>query len=391
MKIYAVGGAIRDELLNLPVADRDWVVVGATPEEMVSQGFKPIGRDFPVFLHPQTHEEYALARTERKIGPGYKGFTFHTNPDVTLEQDLKRRDLTINAMARDQQGNLIDPFGGVNDLQQRILRHVSEAFVEDPVRILRVARFAARFKKGFNFSVAQETLSLMQAMVDRGEVDALVPERVWQELARGLAESTPSELFRVLDQCHAMPHILPELAPFWAKHSGAALASVDHAARCGHGVDIRFAAWMTTLLQEAPNGGRDIILQLAERLRVCAEIRDLARITSENCWAISQSGAASAETVLRLIEHTDGLRRPQRFGAMLAAHTSYVAALNDDQALEPANEYAIRDRLTKALQAASQVLAGEIARKENTASRIQERIRNARLEAIATALQQHHS
>ncbi len=381
MKIYAVGGAIRDELLELPVADRDWVVVGATPEEMVAQGFKPIGRDFPVFLHPQTHEEYALARTERKIGPGYKGFTFHTSPDVTLEQDLKRRDLTINAMARDPRGTLIDPFGGVNDLQHRLLRHVSEAFVEDPVRILRVARFAARFKKAFNFSVAPETLALMQTMVVRGEADALVPERVWQELARGLAESTPSELFRVLDQCHALPRILPELAPFWASHTNAVLASLDHTARCDHGLDVRFATWMTTLLQEAPNGGRDVILQLTERLRIPAEIRDLARITSENCHAISQSMAASADTVLRLIERTDGLRRPQRFEAMLTAYAS----------TEPANEHAIRDRLTQALQAASQVLAGEIARQENTPGRIQERIRSARLEAIATALQRHPS
>ncbi|MDE2260379.1 MAG: multifunctional CCA tRNA nucleotidyl transferase/2'3'-cyclic phosphodiesterase/2'nucleotidase/phosphatase [Betaproteobacteria bacterium] len=381
MKIYAVGGAIRDELLKLPVADHDWVVVGATPEEMVAEGFKPIGRDFPVFLHPQTHEEYALARTERKIGPGYKGFTFHTSPDVTLEQDLRRRDLTINAMARDPQGTLIDPFGGVNDLQHRLLRHVSEAFVEDPVRILRVARFAARFKKAFNFSVAPETLALMQTMVVRGEADTLVPERVWQELARGLAEPTPSELFRVLDQCHALPRILPELAPFWASHAATSLASVDHAARCSQGLGVRFAAWITTLLQEAPNGGRDVILQFTERLRVPAEIRDLARITSENCHAISQSAAASADTVLRLIERTDGLRRPQRFEAMLAAHAS----------TEPVNEHAIRDRLTQALQAASQVLAGEIARQENTPERIRERIRSARLEAIATVLQQHSS
>ena len=377
MKIYAVGGAIRDELLGLPVTDRDWVVVGATPEDMVAQGFKPVGRDFPVFLHPKTHEEYALARTERKTGPGYRGFTIHASPEVTLEQDLGRRDLTINAMARDAHGVLVDPFGGVGDLQQRRLRHVSSAFAEDPVRILRVARFAARFKQSFGFGVAAETLALMQSMVAQGEADALVPERVWQELARGLSESTPSELFRVLEQCHALPHILPELMPFWTSHRADASAGVDLAARRGHGLGVRFAAWSAILLQEAPQGGREILLQLSERLRVPTDIRDLARMTSENRLAISSSATATAESVLRLIEQTDALRRPQRFEAMLAAHAC----------LDGADERVLWDHLNRALQAALEVPAGELARLETMPERIPERIREARLAAVAAALQ----
>ncbi|MDP3037184.1 MAG: multifunctional CCA tRNA nucleotidyl transferase/2'3'-cyclic phosphodiesterase/2'nucleotidase/phosphatase, partial [Rhodocyclaceae bacterium] len=212
MQIYCVGGAIRDELLGLPVKDRDWVVVGATPEGMLAQGFQPVGRDFPVFLHPKTHEEYALARTERKTAPGYAGFVFHTDPGVTLEDDLARRDLTINAIARAPDGTLIDPHGGRRDLAARVLRHVSPAFAEDPVRILRVARFAARFN---DFSLAAETLALMQQMVANGEADALVAERVWQELANGLMEAQPSRMFETLRACGALQRLLPELDCLW--------------------------------------------------------------------------------------------------------------------------------------------------------------------------------
>src|ERR671939_1527367 len=207
MEIYAVGGAVRDELLGLPVQDRDYVVVGATPEEMIALGFKPVGRDFPVFLHPETHEEYALARTERKSGRGYKGFSVHASPDVTLEEDLRRRDLTINAMAKAEDGTLIDPYGGKRDLEQRILRHVSEAFAEDPVRILRVARFAARF----GFRVAPETMALMKQMVASGEADYLVAERVWQEFAKGLMEREPERMFEVLEACSLQKKLVPEL------------------------------------------------------------------------------------------------------------------------------------------------------------------------------------
>ncbi|MBC7861127.1 MAG: multifunctional CCA tRNA nucleotidyl transferase/2'3'-cyclic phosphodiesterase/2'nucleotidase/phosphatase, partial [Burkholderiaceae bacterium] len=208
MKIYVVGGAVRDELLGLPVKDRDYVVVGGTPEQMLARGFRPVGKDFPVFLHPKTHEEYALARTERKTAPGYRGFVFHAAPDVTLEQDLVRRDLTVNAIARAEDGALSDPFGGVADIGRRVFRHVSDAFGEDPVRILRVARFAARFT---DFTVAPETLALMRSMVEQGEVDALVPERVWQEVARGLMEARPSRMLAVLRECGALARIMPEL------------------------------------------------------------------------------------------------------------------------------------------------------------------------------------
>ncbi|HZN86609.1 MAG TPA: multifunctional CCA tRNA nucleotidyl transferase/2'3'-cyclic phosphodiesterase/2'nucleotidase/phosphatase, partial [Burkholderiales bacterium] len=207
MKAFVVGGAVRDELLGLAVADRDWVVVGATPEDMANQGYKPVGKDFPVFLHPETHEEYALARTERKSGRGYKGFTVHAAPDVTLEQDLERRDLTINAMAKDEAGRLVDPYGGEKDLREGVLRHVSAAFAEDPVRILRVARFTARF----GFRIAEETLELMQAMVASGEADHLVKERVWQEFARGLAEPNPKLMFQALESCGLRAKLLPEL------------------------------------------------------------------------------------------------------------------------------------------------------------------------------------
>jgi len=208
MKFYCVGGAIRDELLGLPVKDRDWVVVGGTPEALVERGFRPVGKDFPVFLHPQTREEYALARTERKAGRGYRGFTVHYAPDVSLQDDLRRRDLTINAIARDEQGSLIDPHGGLRDLNARVLRHVSDAFCEDPVRILRVARFAARFTE---FTVAPQTAELMRRMVADGEVNHLVAERVWQELAKGLMEARPSRMFEVLRDCAALERILPEL------------------------------------------------------------------------------------------------------------------------------------------------------------------------------------
>ena len=208
MKIYSVGGAVRDALLGYPVVDRDYVVVGATPEQMTALGYQPVGQDFPVFLHPKTHEEYALARTERKSGAGYKGFTVYAAPEVTLEEDLQRRDLTINAIAQDEAGNLIDPYRGQDDLAAKIFRHVSDSFVEDPVRILRVARLSARFTE---FGIAPETLALMQQMVAAGEVDALVPERVWQELARGLMEARPSRMFEVLRECGALARLFPEI------------------------------------------------------------------------------------------------------------------------------------------------------------------------------------
>src|SRR4051794_28902706 len=239
MKIYEVGGAVRDELLGLPVKDRDFVVVGATPDEMVELGYKAVGRDFPVFLHPKTHEEYALARTERKTAPGYKGFTFHAAPDVTLEEDLRRRDLTINAMARGEDGCIVDPHGGERDLRAGLLRHVSPAFAEDPVRILRVARFAARF----GFEIAPDTLELIREMVASGEADALVPERVWQELAKGLMEERPSKLFDVLSETGALERVAPELAASLADEESArdTLDALDEVAGAGEPLEVRFA------------------------------------------------------------------------------------------------------------------------------------------------------
>lgn len=257
MNIYLVGGAVRDELLGLPVKERDYVVVGATPEEMVAKGFKPVGKDFPVFLHPSTHEEYALARTERKSGRGYKGFKVYAAPEVTLEEDLRRRDLTINAMAKAEDGTLIDPFGGRSDLEARVLRHVSEAFAEDPVRILRLARFAARL----GFDVAPDTMTLMRRMVECGEADYLVPERVWQEFARGLAEPHPELMFDVLERSGVLGKLFPELK--------------SRPRRYGGSLAVRYAH-LTWPLDEAE------IEALSERLRAPNEVRELALAAARN-------------------------------------------------------------------------------------------------------------
>ncbi|MFP4905833.1 multifunctional CCA addition/repair protein, partial [Paraburkholderia sp. BR14261] len=302
MKIYVVGGAIRDEMLGLPVRDRDYVVVGATPEQMAAQGYRPVGKDFPVFLHPETHAEYALARTERKTAAGYHGFQFFYAPDVTLEEDLARRDLTINAMAREVQpggvltGEVVDPFGGARDLEARVFRHVSDAFLEDPVRILRIARFAARFA---DFTVAPETLELMREMVASGEVDSLVPERVWQEIARGLMEAKPSRMFEVLRDCGALARVLPEVDALWGVPQRAdyhpeidtgvhVMMVIDHAAAQGYTLAVRFAALThdlgkgTTpedvLPRHIGHEGRsvDLLKPLCDRLRVPNDCRELA-------------------------------------------------------------------------------------------------------------------
>ena len=270
MKIYSVGGAVRDELLGWPVTDRDYVVVGATPARMIELGYKSVGRDFPVFLHPQTHEEYALARTERKTARGYHGFEFHAAPGITLEQDLARRDLTINAIAKDEAGNIIDPFRGAADLKARVLRHVGPAFVEDPVRILRVARFAARL----DFAIAPETLHLMREMVANGEADALVAERVWQELARGLMERQPSRMFRTLGECGALAVVLPELAGQFVGPAGNhTQAALDAAAARGLGLAERFALIAMRADEAAISG-------LGERLRLPQDCRELALIAA---------------------------------------------------------------------------------------------------------------
>ncbi|TAK44042.1 MAG: multifunctional CCA tRNA nucleotidyl transferase/2'3'-cyclic phosphodiesterase/2'nucleotidase/phosphatase [Betaproteobacteria bacterium] len=358
MKAYVVGGAVRDELLGIAVADRDWVVVGATPEGMTAAGFKAVGRDFPVFLHPATHEEYALARTERKSGRGYKGFTVYAAPEVTLEQDLARRDLTINAMARDPGGALIDPFGGARDLREGVLRHVSEAFAEDPVRILRVARFAARF----GFRIAAETLALMRRMVEAGEVEHLVPERVWQELARGLGEAHPEQMLAALERCGALERLLPGIRPD--------VETLARAAAGGAPLTVRFA--LLTWNAEAA-----AVAALCERLRVPNAERELARLGSRLRTAWREAGAAPPKRLLALLKATDALRRPERFRELLAAA----------RFAEPGPAMASAcARLERSLAAAAAVDAAAIAGAAATRADIAARLEAARVQAIATAL-----
>ncbi|MCZ7560053.1 MAG: multifunctional CCA addition/repair protein [Burkholderiaceae bacterium] len=403
MKIYCVGGAVRDELLGLPVKDHDWVVVGATPGMLIERGFQPVGRDFPVFLHPQTHEEYALARTERKTAPGYRGFTVHYAPDVTLEDDLLRRDLTINAMARDADGTLIDPHGGLADLRAGVLRHVGTAFAEDPVRILRVARFAARFDR---FTVAAETMALMRRMVGHGEVDALVPERVWQELSRGLMERHPSRMFAVLRDCGALARILPEADRLWGvpqppEHhpeidTGVhAMMAIDHAAATGARLAVRFATLLhdvgkaTTPREQWPRhvGHEErspaIIDALCERLRVPVECRDLARLVAREHELMHRALELRPGTLARLLERLDVLRKPQRLDDLIAAcESDWRGRLGFGDRPWPQAE-----RLRLAAQAMRAVDAGAIAAAHaDSTTGIREAIHAARVAAVAAAI-----
>ncbi|WP_019937197.1 hypothetical protein [Bordetella sp. FB-8] len=309
LQAYVVGGAVRDALLGLPAGDRDWVVVGATPEDMVRRGFVPVGGDFPVFLHPATKEEYALARTERKSGRGYQGFTFYTGADVTLEQDLRRRDFTVNAMARTRAGELIDPLHGQADVRARIFRHVGEAFAEDPVRILRLARFMARF---VDFAVADETMGLCRRMVEAGEADALVPERVWKEMSRGLMSARPSRMLDVLAGSQALARVMPELQAW-----GPAGADVDRAAAQDLSLPVRYA------LLCRRSGQREA---LGRRLRVPAECADHARLLPLLCDGLPRAGEAQGR--LDLIERCDALRKPDRFTALLRAASVAGAAVD---------------------------------------------------------------
>ncbi len=378
MQIYCVGGAVRDELLGLPVADRDYVVVGATPEEMIRRGFKPVGKDFPVFLHPKTREEYALARTERKVARGYKGFAIHASPEVTLEQDLARRDLTINAIAKNAEGGLIDPFGGVRDLRAGVLRHVSPAFAEDPVRILRVARFAARY----GFAVAEETLALMRRMVLDGEADALVPERVWQEFSKGLMEPSPGRLFSVLAQSGLLAKLLPELE--FAFDDGApandasrtCLTALAYAARRSLRLPIRFALIFPGL--RAAGGVEPALRSLAARLRAPNDCRELAAAMIRHGESVKRAGALRAEALLGLLEGCDALRRPGRVDELLLA--CEAESFGERGWVEV--PYPPRLAVLRALAAAAGVDAGAIAARSDRAE-IAVKVRAARLAAIA--------
>lgn len=402
MQIFIVGGAVRDELLGRPSADRDYVVVGATPEAMLAKGFRPVGKDFPVFLHPQSHEEYALARTERKSGRGYHGFTFHAAPDVTLEADLARRDLTINAMAKADDGSIIDPFAGQQDLQNKILRHVGPAFAEDPVRILRIARFAARFA---DFTIAPETAALMRQMVVDGEVDHLVAERVWQELAKGLMESRPSRMFEVLRECGALARLLPEVDALFGVPQRAdyhpeidagihTLMVIDQAARRGFPLTVRFAGLThdlgkaTTPADILPRhlGHEErsvhLVEQMTSRLRVPNECRDLALLMARYHGNVHRAAELRAATIVTLFEKADALRRPERFRELLdACLCDYTGRLGwEDRA------YDSPQRLLSALAAVNQVPAGQIAAACTDKGSIPERIHTARVNAVKALL-----
>lgn len=406
MKVYLVGGAVRDQLLGRASGDRDWVVVGGTPAEMLEAGFEPVGRDFPVFLHPDTHEEYALARTERKTAPGYHGFAFHAAPEVTLEEDLARRDLTINAMARGEDGELVDPHGGRRDLADKVLRHVSPAFAEDPVRILRLARFAARLH---DFSVAPETLALMRGMVEAGEVDALVAERVWQELARGLMEVQPSRMFEVLRDCGALARLLPEVDRLWGVpqrpeyhpevDTGVHLMMVlDMSARLGASLAVRFACLGhdlgkgTTPADVLPRHighemrSRKLVRALCERWKVPTDCRELAEAVALEHGNVHRSAELNAAAVLRLLERCDALRRPQRFDELLLA-CECDARGRLGKAEEP---YPQRERLSAALRAALAVdtapIAAEAAARGLKGPAIGEAVRQARVLSIAESI-----
>ncbi len=405
VKIYRVGGSVRDELLGLPVADRDWVVVGATPETMLASGYKPVGRDFPVFLHPDSGEEYALARTERKHGRGYRGFEFFASPDVTLEEDLERRDLTINAMAKAEDGRLVDPFGGRGDLAAGILRHVSPAFAEDPLRVLRVARFAARFA----FDVAPQTEALMRALAASGELAELSPERVWQELSRGLMQPNPSRMLAVLRDCDALAQVLPEVDALYGVpqpvvhhpeldagvHTALAL---DYAARENYALPARYAVLAHDLGKAASDPAqwprhhaheaRSVRLaeRLSERLKVPIDCRDAARLAAKYHGVVHRADELRASTTLDLLLAADALRRPERLDTLLDACRA-------DACSRPGRgvDYPPQRIARAALDIVRAVDAGAIARavtpdrvrgKQKIAEIVAQRIRAARLAAL---------
>jgi tRNA nucleotidyltransferase (CCA-adding enzyme) len=401
MDVYLVGGAVRDRLLGRPHHERDFVVVGATPDELLALGYRPVGKDFPVFLHPDTGEQYALARTERKTGPGYYGFATRFSPDVSLEQDLARRDLTINAMAQTGSGDIVDPYGGERDLAARVLRHVSPAFVEDPLRVLRVARFAARFAS-LGFTVAPETLELMRTIVASGEMTALVPERVWVETERALGEDRPVAYFEVLRACHALGAVFPEIAALdgvpqpetWHPEVDTGVHTMqvlEVAAELSRDTTVRFAAlvhdlgkgltpraeWPRHIGHEA--AGARLIERMAERLRIPNEHRELAVLVARHHARAHHVAEQRPGTVLELLELTDAFRRAERFGRFLLACEADARGRGPELRARP---YPQAAQLRAALSAASSVRLPLEVLERDKGPIIAERLRAARIEAI---------
>ena len=400
MRIYRVGGAVRDRLLGLAVKDIDWVVTGATADEMLALGYKPVGKDFPVFLHPESKQEYALARSERKTGPGYRGFEIDADPTISIEQDLKRRDLTINAIAEDEQGRLIDPYGGQRDIEQRLLRHVSEAFTEDPVRVLRVARFAARFE-ALGFSLAPETAELIRQVGEAGELEALVPERVWAELSRALDESAPDVFFTTLRDCDVLCRLFPEIdalfgVPQTAKYhpevdTGVHLMmALRKSAQLGHDNETRFAVLMhdlgkgTTPADILPRHhghearSRNLAQAFCKRWRAPRAYTDLALITAEFHTMVHRVRELKPATVLKLLTRTDALRKPQRFRRMLDA---CIADLRGRTGFENA-PYPQAEYLERLVTRLREMDVSEIQRQGLSGKALGEAIRRARLRLI---------
>jgi tRNA nucleotidyltransferase (CCA-adding enzyme) len=386
MEIYLVGGAVRDKLLGLPVTERDWVVVGATPDTLLELGYKPVGKDFPVFLHPETKEEYALARTERKTGPGYTGFETSAGPDITLEEDLLRRDLTINAMAETPAGELVDPYGGRDDLDNGVLRHVSPAFTEDPVRILRIARFAAHFaNRGFH--VAHTTNTLMRTMVDNGEVEHLVPERVWAELVKALATKTPAQFFKVLAACGALHTLFPEFAPLQQNNTTdehgqvtIKLPVLEQAVILSDDIAVRFAALVCELDRGTSNGfSRDALETLCARHRVPNACCELAGMALQQCKQVQIADTLTAAQQLDILNSLDAFRRPERFRQFLLVCEADARANQHDFNGE---------QLQQALAAARSVRANDLAQQGLSGKEIGAALQQQRIAAIASALSQ---
>ena len=404
MEIYLVGGAVRDRLLNLPSRDNDWVITGATPKQMTDLGYKPVGKDFPVFLHPHTKEEYALARTEKKSGHGYHGFIFHTSVDVTLEEDLARRDLTINAMAEDNEGNIIDPYGGQRDLQDRILRHVSDAFIEDPVRLLRIARYASRYAK-FGFTIAQETQELLKKIVSSGEIDELVAERVWNEISRALDEDTPSMFFLTLRQCNALSVLLPEIdclfgVPQSVRHHPEidtgihTMMVIDMAAHLGASNSVRFASLCHDLGKGCTTAsllprhiaheakGIALIKKLCERLRIPTGHRQIAELVCKYHTHCHRATELRISTILKVLESLDAFRRPQRLDDfLLACEADSRGRLGLDD-----RPYPQADVFRLSFQAAKQVSINDLVKSGASGEEIKKQLNNRRAKAIATVI-----